>query len=260
MGPFRLSRPAYPGAVVTWIADDAFELGGTTYFCRPVGGRFPSEPGRFCLLKAPPEVEWYEHFLRDRSGRSIVEVGSYDGASSAFFAEIAHPTRLITIDRRPEPTAALTEFIARRDLGAVVTPYNGVDQGDTTRLREILDEAFGTAPIDLVVDDASHLVDLTRTTFNCLFPRLAVGGSYVIEDWAWAHNFMGKDHPLADQRPLTALIFELILACASQPKVVKSVNVFRHCAVIERGPAEIDPATFDLAKCFGPRGAALIAD
>jgi hypothetical protein len=246
--------------MLTWTSEDTFEIGSTTFVCRPMGGRFASEPGRFCLLKPRHEVDWYERFLRDRAPRNIFEVGSHDGASSAFFAEIACPATLVTIDRRPTPSPALIDFIERRGFGAVMSAYCGIDQGDAPRLREILDETFGDTELDLVVDDASHLVEPTRATFNCLFPRLAAGGTYLIEDWSWAHSGMGAMDTWADQRPLTSVIFELILACACRPKVVANVNVFKNYTLVERGPAPIDPDTFDLAKCLGPRAAELIAE
>jgi hypothetical protein len=55
------------------------------------------------------------------------------------------------------------------------------------------------------------------------------------------------------------VIFELILACACRPKVVSNVNVFKNYTLVERGPAAIGPE-FDLANCFGPQDAALIAE
>jgi hypothetical protein len=250
----------YPSPVLAWITDDSFEISGTIYVCRPIGHRFPSEPGRFCLLKPRHEVEWYERFLLERAPQTIVEVGSYDGASSALFAEIARPQRLVAIDRRPEPSAAFTEFIGRRGFGDVVSAHYGVDQSDAPRLLDIVTEAFGATQLDLVVDDASHLVEPTRTTFNCLFPRLAPGGIYLIEDWSWAHSGLGEMGEWAGHQPLTKVIFELVLACASRPKVIANVNVFKNYVLVERGPFEIDRETFDLAKCFGPRAAALLPE
>jgi hypothetical protein len=246
--------------VLTWITDDSFEIGDTVYVCRPIGHRFPSEPGRFCLLKPRHEVEFYETFLAGRSPQHIVEVGAYDGASSALFAELVHPQRLVAIDRREEPSAAFTEFISRRGFTGVVTPYYGVDQADAARLREIMRETFGDAELDLVIDDASHLVEPTRTTFNCLFPRVKPGGVYLIEDWSWAHSGLGHLGEWADEQPLTRVIFELVLACASQPKVFANVNVYKNYVLVERGPLAVDPDTFDLATCFGPRAAALLPE
>jgi Methyltransferase domain len=244
--------------VLTWIAEDTFTVEGTTFVCRPVGRRFHSEPGRFCLLKPRHEVEWYDAFLRERGPERIVEVGAYDGGSSAFIAELAHPERLVAIDQRPEPGPALTEFVARRGFAAVLTPYYGVDQRDAARLRAIVAEAFGAARLDLVIDDASHLVDATRATFNCLFPHVAAGGSYLIEDWSWAHSGMGNAGTWADQQPLTAFIFELILACASQPKIISKVTVWKNYALVERGPAEIDTLTFAVTECYDARAADLL--
>jgi Methyltransferase domain len=44
----------------------------------------------------------------------------------------------------------------------------------------------GGGPFDLIVDDASHDGNLTRKSFDLLWPLLAPGGFYVIEDWAVA--------------------------------------------------------------------------
>jgi hypothetical protein len=135
-----------------------------------------------------------------------------------------------------------------------------VDQNDARQLRDIIGTAFGGRPLDLVVDDASHLVEPTRTTFNCLFPRLAPGGVYLIEDWAWAHSYLGTRGEWANQQPLTRVILELVLACACRPEAIANVNVFKNCVIVERGPLAIDPETFELTKSYGPRAAALLPD
>lgn len=66
--------------------------------------------------------------------------------------------------------------------------------------------------LDLVIDDASHLYELTRTSFVTLFPLLQPGGMYIIEDWAWSHrqNAQVGSHPWQDQPALTNLIYQLI--------------------------------------------------
>lgn len=38
-------------------------------------------------------------------------------------------------------------------------------------------------PFDLIVDDASHNGKLSRRTFEIMWPRVADGGYYVVEDW-----------------------------------------------------------------------------
>ena len=246
--------------MITWIADDTFSLDGTTFVCRPVARRFPSSADRFCLLKARWEVEWYEEFLAARVPGRIFEIGTYDGASAALFATFVHPDRLVTVDQRPGPAPALAEFVRMRGLGDRLRAYGEVDRADRARLAAIVAENFGSSPLDLVVDDGSHLVEPTRATFNSLFPRLATGGAYVIEDWSWAHSGLGDLDGWAEQRPLTAFIFELVLATASAPGIVQGMQIGKNYVVVERGPEAVDPAAFDVTSCYGPRGAALLAD
>ena len=38
--------------MITWRGDDSFVIADVEYVCRPVTGRFPSTPDRFCLLTA----------------------------------------------------------------------------------------------------------------------------------------------------------------------------------------------------------------
>jgi len=55
------------------------------------------------------------------------------------------------------------------------------DQNDNERLKSIA-EKYG--PYDIVIDDGSHFRKETENCFNLLLPYVAVGGYYVIEDWA----------------------------------------------------------------------------
>jgi len=243
-------------SVLTWQDDESFETGGITYVCRPLDGRFPSHPSRFCLLKARWQVEWYEKLLLDLEPRTIVEIGTFDGASAALFTQIARPNKLVTIDRRPESSAALADFMTADGFAGRVAAYGGVDQGDAVHLRQILDEEFHDEPLDLVIDDASHRLDLSRRTFNCIFPHLRAGGKYVIEDWSWT---LTATWNTTDDIPLTVLVFELILACAQRPSAVSNVSVYKNWVVVTRGDAELDSGTFDVAACYGPKARSLVA-
>lgn len=57
-----------------------------------------------------------------------------------------------------------------------VRPYYGVNQADTVALERIVADEFQGQPLDLVIDDASHMLEETRVSFNCLFPKLRAGG------------------------------------------------------------------------------------
>ena len=59
-------------------------------------------------------------------------------------------------------------------------------------LASIVAKEFEGEPIDLVIDDASHLLEPTRASFEVLFPRLRTDGLFVIEDWAWEHAIANK--------------------------------------------------------------------
>jgi hypothetical protein len=243
---------------ITWTRDDAFEIAGIEYVCCPIlRGGFPSQPGRFCLVKPRSAVDAYEQMLRGLAPRRIVEVGMFDGASTALVAEITRPEKLVGIDRNTRPSPALTDFLDRRGFGDSVSAHYGVDQGDAERLRQIVASEFGDQSLDLVVDDASHLTDLTRRTFNCLFPLLRRGGTYLIEDWWWAHaNAAESIQP--DEIPLTVLVFELILASAHAPGVVARVTADREWVAVLRGGVEVDADTSDISALYGPRGRALV--
>ncbi|MFP3608175.1 class I SAM-dependent methyltransferase, partial [Paraburkholderia sp. SIMBA_053] len=48
----------------------------------------------------------------------------------------------------------------------------------------------------LVVDDASHFYEQTKTSFKTLFPLVRPGGLYIIEDWNWSFQdaFQASDN------------------------------------------------------------------
>lgn len=53
-----------------------------------------------------------------------------------------------------------------------------------------------SAQWDLIIDDASHDGALTAATFGLLWPLVAPGGFYVIEDWQVAFGWPGYDRSM----------------------------------------------------------------
>jgi Methyltransferase domain len=229
--------------MLNWTGDDTFSIGDTEYVCRPVFRRFRSTAQRFCLLKARWAVDKYERLLDERSPQNIVEVGVYDGASTALFAEVARPRKLVAIDIADPRSTALDEWVRSRGLEGQVVAEFGIDQADAARLADVIDREFTSERLDLVVDDASHALEPTRRTFNCLFPRLAVDGLYVIEDWWMA---------------LGPLAVELIMVAAMQPDVIAEVTVHRGWVIVRRGTADLDKTSFDISSVLGPHARAVI--
>ena len=86
---------------------------------------------------------------------------------------------------------------------------------------------------------------------------------YVIEDWSWAHVSIDRTTHIQGfypkQKPLTILIFEILLACGSTPGLIGQVIVNENSAWITRGPREIDPLSFKISKQFHQRGRDLIS-
>jgi len=228
-------------------------LGGIEFVCRALMRGFPSTPERMLLVKSRWQAEWYEQFLRHLRPQSVVEIGTFDGASLAMCAEIAQPQRLVGVDLRSEPSRALAAYIEERGLEDRLRPYYGVDQTDAARLNEILDSEFGDEPVDLIIDDASHALDVSRETFDILFPRVRPGGVYLLEDW--------PTHRLPQvTRPLAPLVFELCLACADSPDAIASVEVNRDYVIVGRGQGALEAKTFALADCYGARARVLLAE
>jgi hypothetical protein len=239
-----------------WIADDEFVIDGVAFRCFGLMERgVKSEPDRFCIIKPRWQIERYEELIRRDTPKNIFELGIWAGGSTAFLAQLARPRKLVAVELASNPCTPLETFIDAGGLRTSIATYYGVDQADSSRLRSILDREYPGEPLDLVVDDASHQVAQTRASFNALFPRLAPGGTYLIEDWSWAHTGGAALPEVWSKRtPLSVLIFELMLVCAHHPEMIDGIVVKKGSAFVRRGPATIEAASFDVAVNYGPIG------
>jgi hypothetical protein len=199
----------------------------------------------FIFFKVRPLIDQYARFWATRPGfeaRNVFELGLWDGGSVAFWFEMFQPQKHIGIDfSQRGDSAYFKRYVQSRGIAGRVATYWAVNQADKTRLLTIARQEFD-GPLDLVIDDASHLYAQTKASFEALFPLLRPGGLYVIEDWAWSHwrEFHAPNHPWATERPLTWLIFDLIGAAGSSTELIANMSVFQGMAVIERGPARLD--------------------
>jgi predicted O-methyltransferase YrrM len=168
------------------VDDKTFEVDGVVFVSDWTAGA--SRADRFSVMKDPPLIEQYVELLRDHPSELVVELGVREGGSTALLALLGKVTRLVAFELTPSPAPALIDLIERHGLSERIRPYFGVDQADRERLRAVVDDEFGDQRLDLVIDDASHRLRPTRASFETLFPRLAPGGLYVIEDWSWEHR------------------------------------------------------------------------
>jgi predicted O-methyltransferase YrrM len=167
---------------VCWMDERRFERGGTKF----LAGLLAASPLEECFAVAkPPElIRKYFRLLAGECPRRIAELGVEQGGSTALIALLAEPDLLLAIDVAPEIPAQLTEFIESKGLTSSIITAFGVDQSNTTAVRDLVESHIAAEPVDLIIDDASHVLGPTRASFEVLFPRLRPGGLYVIEDWA----------------------------------------------------------------------------
>jgi Methyltransferase domain len=243
---------------LTWKSDERCVVGCVTFQIPPLGILESEQPSiqmagaDFLLLKPRALIDRYVELIGELRPERIFELGILEGGSTALLWELAEPRALVAVDQ-PPGSPALRDFVSRRGPGEVMRIHTDVDQADRSRLAKIADEAFGDAPLDLVVDDCSHLYEPTRASFNELFPRLRSGGLYTIEDWDWAREERVAE-VFADQVPLTRLILELMLVVASGSDLISEIAVADGLVQVRRGEAEIEARDFDILDRLGGGG------
>ena len=199
------------GTVLRWVDDQVFTVGETEFLSsgdkdfNDLGflAQFIVEEStndRFVVWKTRAIIDRYTRIVGDPDVRNIFELGILKGGSTVFLAAVSAPRKLVAIELEVARIAALDEFVTDQGLADRVRMFYGVDQGDVATVGRILDAEFDE-PLDFVVDDASHMLDLTRALFNLVFPRLRPGGVYVIEDWSWAQRAARHRHDVARAAP-----------------------------------------------------------
>ncbi|WP_208322445.1 hypothetical protein [Mumia sp. ZJ430] len=128
--------------------------------------------------------------------------------------------------------------------GERITTYQG-SQADPAVLQRILDEV---GELTIVIDDGSHRSEHVRATFAYLFPRLANGGLYAIEDTQtsyWPER--GGSEDLADPTTTMALVKSLVDGLNYEEFVdesyeptytdlhVVAVHCYHNLVIIEKG-------------------------
>lgn len=139
------------------------------------------------------DVEYTRHFepLRDRPIRLLeIGIGGYGmhgrgGHSLHVWRDYGPSWQVFGLDIEDK------SFLD----GDRITTIKG-DQSDVAKLRSIHADH---GPFDAVIDDGSHRQADILTSFHTLFPLLAPGGIYVIEDLetAYRNDHGGHPEPLA---------------------------------------------------------------
>ena len=247
------------------MGEDKLRVGEVEFFLSidPSTYSQPSTVDRFVLLKTKIQIDFFaRHAPIDV--KNIVDLGIYKGGSVVLYQELFSPNRIVGLDLVSERVEALDQYIAQRALGERIRLYYGTDQGDRRLLSTIVRKNFGSEPLDLVVDDASHMYEPTKTSFNLLFPLLRPGGVYVIEDWGWAHwddaYYQGATHSFAEEKTaLSKLILELVMVSASRPGMIREIHLRPANAYVVRGNTSIPPG-FDITSSYLSSGRQLLSE
>lgn len=135
----------------------------------------------FTDKKAGGLLAQYERLFANLTDKPIkyLEVGILKGGSIEWAKQFFKNGLIFGIDKTISSEA--------EDLTDKNTHFVELNQDDTVGLKEF-GEKFGE--FDLIVDDGSHIRELTANTFNVLLKYVKSGGWYVIEDWSagYAHS------------------------------------------------------------------------
>lgn len=114
--------------------------------------------------------EYYKLALDIGSGGRVLELGVREGMSLLIWKELFPEGIVMGVDNNAEKEASWPDGTIKLVAGQ-----------DDPQVAEVARQA--SAEWDLIVDDASHVGELTAKSFELLWPLVRKGGWYVIEDW-----------------------------------------------------------------------------
>lgn len=218
---------------LNWKNNTDFEIGGYTLTMNYEhgGSKITSKDNTFLLMKA-------EHFLKHYTSldpkeyRRVLELGVYQGGSFVFLDQLLQPEKISAVELSTTPLPALDKYVAANKDRARL--YYGTSQDDAKKLKEIVNADFG-GELDLVVDDASHFYEQTKTSFKTLFPLIRPGGLYIIEDWSWSFqdDFQDPDSPWSSAASPANLLIEL-MEDMTRGNLILDIQITRELLKIRR--------------------------
>jgi cephalosporin hydroxylase len=261
---------------VDWKSETSFVVDGLEFHGDLKSYTERTTRDRVVILKDSRLLRQYLDFLAPHQTENLLELGIWQGGSPLFYGLATDAKRVVALDiLNNEPALdqpgvdpvqllshrnpAIGEIIQSRDLGDKVKLHFGTSQADPVAVKAIIDNDFSGETIDLVIDDASHYYDLSRKSFEIIFPRLREGGLYIIEDWQWAHMNDARyqnGEIFGDKPALTNFIFELLIAYGSHPDLFWNIVVRDWFVALQKGSKPL-PDDFSLDDLLRMRGKSL---
>jgi SAM-dependent methyltransferase len=194
------------------------------------------------ILKPRSWVESYSGLILNHRVKRVLELGVWQGGMAMLLPLLSEELRYVGVDVSA-PIDALEAIRKSNSRIADQTKFMFRTSQDDPTLPTQVSRHFNGQPLDLIMDDASHLYAPTKRAFENLFGLLKPGGRYVIEDWAWAH-WPGFAVP-EDWRTtpaLSTLLFELTMLCASTSGLIDRIEVEPGKFTVFRGSKPIPNA------------------
>ncbi len=244
--PQSATAQANQGRTVTWVDNLTIQCEGVRLQLTQGLNLRDSSAEVVSLFKDPSFVRDYVQCLEGVETRNVMDIGIKHGGSAIFFWNLLQPDTLCCVELNGS-AQQLSAYIERQGLGERLRTWFDTDQGDKTRLRDILANDFGEAPLDVVIDDASHLYTPSLATFEVLFPRLRPGGLYFLEDWK-VHATLPQHgrEPRGAEPPLHRLVHELLDISLLHPELIARVRCHHNFVIFERGEATVDASGLDI--------------
>ncbi len=166
---------------------------------------------------------------------NILELGVRDGSSLRIWREYFDKANILGIDINPE---TLNQNFA----GCKVEIMS---QDNKDKLDEISNKVGGW---DIIIDDASHLNELTKKSFSILWKHIKPKGYYIIEDLKvsysdlrihpdkWNSLHLNKDNPTRnnDRSILNELFLDLIKQIDLGEGDVRTIHFYNQIAILQK--------------------------
>jgi len=144
-------------------------------------------------LKSPRLAQLIYRLAKDNDPKSVIELGTCLGLTSAYLAQAAPDAEVVTIEGCPQTAAVAAQNF--KDLGIKNIELQ-VGNFDT-----LLPNLIGTkAKLDFVYIDGNHRKDATLNYFNWCLPKVHENSLLIFDDIYWSEGMKEawaqiKQHP-----------------------------------------------------------------
>jgi hypothetical protein len=186
-------------------------------------------------LKSEVQYRIYEGLLRRcRPIAKLLELGIYRCGSAILWHEaLGARVTALDLDPPPEVFPNIRRYLHECGAENEIFLHFNTSQSDGAALRRMVRDDLG-GELDAVIDDASHLYEPTKRSFEILFGLLKPGGAYFIEDWSAASR---PDFGYSE-RPLDDVLKELIGEWRDGALPIESMSIEQGIALILKSSNE----------------------